>query len=56
MTKLVIAAGCTLIDLRIVCNATSDYAAASPIESSAVGGGKIARAIHTALFSPYQLT
>ncbi len=52
ITKHVIAAGVTLIDLRVICNESTDYAAVSPIEPSASGGGKIARAIHAALFAP----
>jgi hypothetical protein len=38
-------AGVPVIDLRHVCNEASDYAAVSPIEPSAIGGGKIARAV-----------
>jgi lysophospholipase L1-like esterase len=38
-----IAAGIPLLDLRLICNEDSDYA--NPIEPSAAGGGKIARAI-----------
>jgi hypothetical protein len=38
-------AGLPVIDLRLVCNELSDYASTSPIEPSALGGGKIARAI-----------
>jgi hypothetical protein len=38
-------AGVPVIDLRLVCNEASDYAASSPIEPSAAGGGKIARAV-----------
>jgi hypothetical protein len=34
-----------VIDLRLVCTEPSDYSRASPIEPSALGGGKIARAI-----------
>jgi hypothetical protein len=34
-----------VIDLRLVCREATDYAASSPIEPSAAGGGKIARAI-----------
>lgn len=39
------AAGLSVLDLRLVCNEASDYAAISPIEPSAYGGGKIARAV-----------
>jgi len=34
-----------VLDLRLVCNETTDYAAASPIEPSGQGGRKIAAAI-----------
>jgi hypothetical protein len=37
--------GLPVIDLRLVCNEASDYARSSPIEPSATGGGKIARAV-----------
>lgn len=37
--------GAPVLDLRLICNDRDDYAATSPIEPSAVGGGKIARAI-----------
>jgi lysophospholipase L1-like esterase len=52
ITRHAIAARATLLDLRLVCNEPSDYAAVLPIEPSASGGGKIARAIHSALFNP----
>jgi hypothetical protein len=52
ITKHAIAVGATLIDLRLICNESTDYAPTSPIEPSAAGGAKIARAIHAALFSP----
>jgi hypothetical protein len=52
ITKLAISARATLIDLRLVCDEPTDYAPVSPIEPSAAGGGKIARAIHKALFGP----
>lgn len=41
--------GLPVIDLRLVCNEPTDYAAISPIEPSHLGGAKIARAIATAL-------
>lgn len=41
--------GATLIDLRLVCDEKTDYAAVSPIEPSSAGGSKIARAIVRAL-------
>lgn len=34
-----------VIDLRLICTDSSDYARTSPIEPSVVGGGKIARAV-----------
>jgi hypothetical protein len=37
--------GVPVIDLRLICNEASDYAASSLIEPSVAGGGKIARAI-----------
>ena len=40
----------TLIDLRLICNEATDYSGFSPIEPSAVGGGKIMRAVAAALF------
>jgi hypothetical protein len=52
ITRHVIAAGATLLDLRLVCNESTDYAAISSIEPSASGVGKIVRAIHSALFNP----
>ena len=52
ITKHAISAGATLIDLRLICDEPTDYAAVSPIEPLAVGGGKIARAIEKALFRP----
>jgi hypothetical protein len=52
ITRCAFAAGATLLDLRLIANESTDYAAVSPIEPSASGGGKIARAIHTALFHP----
>jgi hypothetical protein len=38
-------AGSPVIDLRLVCTKAGDYSAVSPIEPSAAGGEKIARAI-----------
>jgi GDSL-like Lipase/Acylhydrolase family len=38
-------AGVPVLDLRLVCTDPDDYSRVSPIEPSAVGGGKIARAI-----------
>ena len=52
ITRHAIVAGATLLDLRLISNESTDYAAVSPIEPSASGGGKIARAIHAALFHP----
>jgi hypothetical protein len=37
--------GIPVLDLRLICTDRDDYSKASPIEPSAVGGGKIARAI-----------
>ena len=34
-----------VLDLRLICTEAGDYSRSSPIEPSAVGGGKIARAI-----------
>ena len=44
-----------VIDLRHVCTEAEDYSAISPIEPSAQGGGKIARAIH-ALFESHDFS
>jgi hypothetical protein len=49
ITRIAFAAGATLIDLRLICNGRSDYSTVSPIEPSAAGGGKIARAILSAV-------
>lgn len=49
ITRTAFEYGNTLIDLRTICNEPSDYASISPIEPSASGGGKIARAIINAL-------
>jgi len=38
-------AGLQVLDLRLVCTDPDDYSRASPIEPSAVGGGRIARAV-----------
>jgi hypothetical protein len=38
-------AGVPVIDLRLVCTEATDYSRSSPIEPSAVGGGKIARVV-----------
>jgi hypothetical protein len=40
------ASGVPIIDLRAVCDESDDYSIVSPIEPSAVGGAKIAHAIH----------
>jgi hypothetical protein len=45
ITRTAFEFGATLIDLRIVCNESSDYSTVSPIEPSANGGRKIAMAI-----------
>lgn len=49
ITRKVFELGLPLIDLRLLCSETSDFSAVSPIEPSASGGGKIARAIHAAV-------
>lgn len=46
ITREAMAAGVPIIDLRAVCHEPEDYSTVSPIEPSAVGGAKIARAIH----------
>ena len=45
ISRTAFAVNATLIDLRNLCDETSDYSGISPIEPSASGGGKIARAI-----------
>ncbi|MEO1526363.1 MAG: SGNH/GDSL hydrolase family protein [Planctomycetota bacterium] len=45
ISRTAISVGATLIDLRTICAEKSDYSETSPIEPSASGGGKIARAI-----------
>ncbi|MCC6510037.1 MAG: SGNH/GDSL hydrolase family protein [Pirellulaceae bacterium] len=45
ITRTAFENGATLVDLRVICNETTDYSTISPIEPSASGGGKIARAI-----------
>lgn len=52
ITRAAFAGGLPLIDLRLICNAPSDYA--NPIEPSAEGGGKIARVIAEWARSPAQ--
>ncbi len=49
ITRAAFELGTILIDLRTICNESSDYSSVSPIEPSASGGGKIARAILSAL-------
>lgn len=41
--------GLPIIDLRLVCDDVQDYSHISPIEPSAIGGEKIAQAIHHVL-------
>ena len=48
ITRTAFKTASTLVDLRLICNEASDYSAVSPIEPSASGGGKIARAIVSA--------
>jgi hypothetical protein len=45
ISRTAFSARATLIDLRLICNENSDYSTISPIEPSAGGGRKIARAI-----------
>jgi hypothetical protein len=45
ITKQTFARGMTLIDLRLICVDNADFSHVSPIEPSAQGGAKIARAI-----------
>ena len=52
VTRQAIADGATLLDLRLICDQQSDYSEISPIEPSASGGAKIARAIQIALLHP----
>ena len=46
------ASAAAVVDLRAVCTAGSDYARWSPIEPSAAGGSKIARAVLVAVAGP----
>lgn len=55
ITREAAAANLPVIDLRHVCTEAADYSAISPIEPSAQGGGKIARAIH-ALFESHEFS
>ena len=41
-----------VIDLRLICTDSTDYSKYSPIEPSAAGGGKIARAVRRVLTDP----
>ena len=47
--KALLARGVRVIDLRFVFTDATDYAQSSPIEPSAAGGGKIARAVSRAI-------
>lgn len=49
ITREAFDARAALIDLRLICTETSDYAPISPIEPSASGGGKIARTVLRAI-------
>jgi hypothetical protein len=51
--RAAVSAGLPLIDLRLICNEATDYA--NPIEPSAAGGAKIARAI-TRLVTQHDFT
>lgn len=53
ITRTAFEFGTTLIDLRTICHEPTDYSSVSPIEPSASGGGKIARAIMNALSDGY---
>lgn len=53
ITRTAFEFGTTLIDLRTICREPTDYSSVSPIEPSASGGGKIARAIMNALSDGY---
>jgi hypothetical protein len=44
-----IRAGVPVIDLRLICDEASDYSPMSPIEPSATGGAKVARAVNRAV-------
>jgi hypothetical protein len=45
ITRVALAAGATIIDLREICTEPGDYSVQSPIEPSEAGGNKIASAI-----------
>ncbi|MHC5541571.1 SGNH/GDSL hydrolase family protein, partial [Singulisphaera rosea] len=47
--KEAVRARVSVVDLRLICTETSDYAPSSPIEPSGPGGGKIARAVTRAI-------
>lgn len=49
ITRNIFRVGATMIDLRLVCDDSRDYAEVSPIEPSSQGGEKIARAIADAI-------
>ncbi len=49
ITRTAFQAGATLIDLRTICSDVLDYSPLSPIEPSAQGGEKVARAIWRAI-------
>jgi hypothetical protein len=51
ITRAAFSQGTALIDLRLICSQDADYA--NPIEPSAQGGGKIARAIATLVRLPH---
>ncbi len=46
-------AAISVVDLRLICAEASDYSRSSPIEPSASGGGKIARAVSRAFVGSY---
>ncbi len=49
ISRVALAERATLIDLRLICNESSDYSIVSAIEPSVSGGGKIAEAILAAV-------
>ena len=52
ITREAVRAGLSVLDLRLVCREPTDYSSLSPIEPSASGGGKIARAIARLVTDP----
>jgi len=52
ITREAVRAGLSVLDLRLVCREPTDYSSTSPIEPSASGGGKIARALARLVTDP----